>query len=331
MKREISISTSMRSLARAIARLIFASLVTCFLASVVSAGTVTGTVRNGTTGKPAAGVDVILLQLQGGMQPVANTKTDSQGRFQFEHPTLGTAPMLVRAVYRGVNYHEPIPPGKSSANVDVFEPTDNPGAFAVMAHAVIIQPNGSELLIGEEFNIENKSQPPMAFYRADGSFNFSVPEGADFGQASAWGSSGMPVVQGTIDKGKNHEAIAYAFRPGESGVRLSYKLPYPGNHITLRNVSPYATQRLVVVAPPSVQISGDGLVPAGQDQGYSVYTHDALAANTAIAISVSGTAPMPSNQSGAAGGGTGGAADTGTRNPSVNSRLDASGAEAPVA
>jgi 5-hydroxyisourate hydrolase-like protein (transthyretin family) len=41
------------------------------------AGTVSGIVTNGTTGKPAAGVDVILIQLQGGMQPVANTKTDA--------------------------------------------------------------------------------------------------------------------------------------------------------------------------------------------------------------------------------------------------------------
>ena len=45
------------------------------------AGTLDGTVKNGTNGKLATGADVILIQLQGGMQPVANTKTDAQGHF----------------------------------------------------------------------------------------------------------------------------------------------------------------------------------------------------------------------------------------------------------
>jgi len=91
------------------------------------AGTVSGTVTNGTSGKPAAGVEVILIQLQGGMQPVANTKTDADGRYTFENPGLGAgAPMLIRVVYRGVNYHEPVPPGKATADVKVFEPRIGP-------------------------------------------------------------------------------------------------------------------------------------------------------------------------------------------------------------
>ena len=255
--------------------------------------------HNGTTGKPAAGAEVILIQLQGGMQPVANTKTDSSGHYSFENPGLGAgAPMLIRVVYRGVNYHEPVPPGKTTADVQVFEPTDRSTAFTVTNHAVIVQPNGADLMVGEEYAIENKTQPPVAFYRADGSFNFSVPDGADFNQASAWGSAGMPVVQGTIDKGKNKMAIAFPFRPGDSGVRISYKMPYPGNQITLKNISPYATDRLIIAAPPTVQISGDGITPAGQDQGFNVYTRTAVAADTPIAIKVSGTAPLPTATAG---------------------------------
>ena len=311
------------------------SLLLVFLACTASAGTLTGTVQNGTTGKPAAGIDVILIQLQGGMQPVANTKTDAQGNFQFTHSDIGAAPMLVRAVYRGVNYHEPLPPGKNSITVQVFEPTDKPGVIAVTNHALIIQPNGSDLLVGEEFTIENKTQPPLAFYRDDGSFNFSIPEGAQFNQASAWGSSGMPVVQGTIDKGKNKMAIAYAFHPGESGVRISYKLPYPGNRLTFRNVLPYATGRFIVAAPPSVQISAEGLSAAGQDQGFSVYVRESVPANSPVAIAVSGTAPMPAQNSGAAAPpgseSAGGVPGDASQNPSVNSRLEASGAEATTA
>ena len=52
--------------------------------------------------------------------------------------------MLLRVVYKGVNYHEPITPGKTTADVEVFEPTDKPDAFSVANHAIILQPNGIE-------------------------------------------------------------------------------------------------------------------------------------------------------------------------------------------
>jgi hypothetical protein len=304
-------------------------------ATTASAGTLNGTVKNGTTGQVAAGADVILIQLQGGMQPVANTKTDAQGQFHFDNPQLGTGPMLVRVVYKGVNYHEPITPGKMTATIEVFEPTNDPKSFSIANHAIILQPNGADLMVGEEYMIANKTQPPLAFYRADGSFDFTLPDGADFNQASAWGASGMPVVQGTIDKGKNKLAIAFPFRPGESGVRLSYKVPYAGNHITLHNVSPYSSERLIIAAPPTVQISGAGITAAGQDQGFNVYMRDNIAANAPVEISVSGTAPMPSAQQGGGGGpaassSAAGPADN-SQNPSVNSRADDGAADAPSA
>jgi hypothetical protein len=303
------------------ALLLPASLFLCLLAAPAFAGTVTGTVLNGTTGKPAAGVEMILIRLQGGMQPVANTTTDSDGHYKFDNPGLGAGPMLIRAVYRGVNYHEPATPDKTTVDVQVFEPTDKASAFAVTVHAVIIQPNGSDLTVNEEYNISNKTNPPLAYYRADGSFIFSIPEGAELGSVSAVGSSGMPVVQSPIDKGKNQHAIVFPFRPGDSQVNLSYRVPYPGNQATLRLISGYAVDHLGVFAPPSVQVSGGGFTAAGQAQGFSAYMRDAVAANTPLSISVSGTAPPPAQQSAGA---------DETQNPSVNSRIE-TGGEAPAA
>jgi len=315
-----------------VATLVLLLLAIAAAATNATAGTLNGTVKNGTTGQVAAGADVILIQLQGGMQPVANTKTDAQGQFHFDNPQLGTGPMLVRVVYKGVNYHEPITPGKMTATIEVFEPTSDPKSFNVANHAIILQPNGADLMVGEEYMIANKTQPPLAFYRADGSFDFTLPDGADFNQASAWGTSGMPVVQGTIDKGKNKMAIAFPFRPGESGVRLSYKVPYAGNHVTLRNVSQYSSDRLIIAAPPTVQISGAGIAAAGQDQGFNVYMRDNVAANAPVEINVSGTAPMPSASQGG-GGGPAGAANAApggddSQNPSVNSRADSASGDA---
>ena len=297
----------------------------------VRAGTVTGTVRNGTTNKVAAGVDVILISLQGSMQPVANTKTDSQGRYHFDNPGLGQAPMLIRAVYRGVNYHEPVPPGKTTADIQVFEPTDKADAFSISAHAIVLQPSATDLSVGEVYNIQNKTQPPMAFYKQDGSFVFALPEGAQLGDVSAMGSSGMPVTQGTIDKGKNQEAIAYPFRPGDSGVRISYKLPYSGGAAKVKFVSPYAAEKVALFAPPGVQVSGDGFSSAGQDQGFAVYMREAVAANTPMMVTVSGTAPAPAQGQSGMNGGAGAAGADDSQNPSVNSRLDQGGGDAPTA
>lgn len=263
--------------------------------SSVYGATVHGTVQNGTTGKPAPDVEVILIQLQGGMQPVLNSKTDAQGQFTFDYPAIGAQPMLVRAVYRGINFHQPLPPGRNEIQVEVFEPSRDPKTISVDTHFVIFQPKGATLEVGEEYAIKNDSQPAQAYFRPDGNFEFAIPEGASLKQIAAQGPSGMPVVQAPIDRGKNKYSVAYAFRPGENGVRFSYELPYPSNAASVKLPTVYPGARLVVVAAPSVQIAGEGLQSNGQEQGMSLYSRDSLAANSTLTVSVSGTAPPPSS------------------------------------
>lgn len=279
-----------------------------------SAGTISGTVKNGTTNQSVAHIDVILLQLQGGMQAVATVKTDASGHFTINNSVLGTAPMLLRVPYKGVLYHEPVPPNTPSADVTVYEPTRDPNSFAVTSRAIILQPKGSDLVVGEEYTIQNQTHPPVAFYLKDGSFSFQVPQGAQVNQVSAWDSSGMPVIQGTIDKGKGVEAVDWPFRPGENGVRISYQLPYTSNQANIQATSLYNVQRVLLAVPPGLQVTAAGFSPAGNEQGYDIYTRDSVAANTPLAISVSGTASAPAAPS---------ANDS--QDPSVNSR--AGGAE----
>jgi hypothetical protein len=270
------------------------------IANVAQAGTVHGTVKNGTTGKPASGVAVMLIQLQGGMQPVANTQSDAQGQFTFDNPGLGAQPMLVRAVYRGINFHQPVPPGRSDVEVAVYEPTKDAKAISVTTRVVFFQPNGTTLIVGEEYSLQNDTKPPEAYFRADGNFEFSVPENAQLQQVAASGPAGMPVVQAPIDKSKGHFAISYAFRPGENTVRYSYELPYPNNTAAIKiPASAYAARRLLVVAPPSVQIAGEGLQAGGHEQGMAIYGRENLAANATVAVNVSGTAPPPGANSAA--------------------------------
>jgi hypothetical protein len=262
--------------------------------AIAEAGTVRGIVMNGTTGKAAAGIELTLVQLQGGMQEVAHAKSGAQGEFTFDNPGLGAQPMLVRAVYHGINFNHAVPPGTSTAQVDIYEGSKDAKTINVPSHVVIFQPNGATMIVGEEYQIENKSQPPIAYFRSDGSFDFALPEKGELQQVAAAGPAGMPVVQLPIDKKNNHYSIAFAFRPGENSVRYSYELPYPGNAATVKIPTIHPGGRLLVVAAPSVQISGEGLVAGGQEQGMNLYSRQDIPAGTLVAVSVSGTAPAPS-------------------------------------
>jgi hypothetical protein len=276
-------------------------LLLCFVAAAVQAGTASGVVRNGTDGnKPAAGVDVLLIQLQGSMQTVASTKTDAEGRFQFDNPAIGNGPMLIRAVYRGVFFHQPLTPGTATVDVTVFEPTTNPATMKMPLRLLVFQPNGDKLMVGEEFSLVNDSKPPAAYFKQDGDFEFTIPAGAELDQVSTFGPSGMPIKQGTIDKGKGRYAIAYAFQPGQNGVRVSYIVPYAGDHASLRESSAYDAQRVLLVIPPTMQVSSTGFEPAGTEQGFAVFSKESVKAGTGFDVSVSGTAPPPAEASAAA-------------------------------
>src|SRR5690348_9351307 len=121
----------------------FSVFSTIFLlsAGAVHAGTVRGTVKNGTTGHIAAGVEVTLVQPMGGMQELAKAKSGPQGEFSFDNPNVGGQPLLVQANYRGVHFNAAVPPGNSSATVqlDIYEPSKDPKTIEVPSHFVVFQ------------------------------------------------------------------------------------------------------------------------------------------------------------------------------------------------
>jgi hypothetical protein len=266
-------------------------LLTVFLlfTAAAQAGTVRGTVKNGTTGQIAPGVELTLIAPMGGMQELAHAKSGAQGEFTFDHPNLGAQPMLVRAVYRGVHFNTMVPPGTATVQVDIFEPSKDPKTIAVPSHFVIFQPNGPTLKVAEEYQVENKSQPPVAYIRTDGSFDFALPERAELQNVAAAGPAGMPVTQLPIDKKNNRYSIAFAFRPGDNSVRYSYELPYPNNAAAVKIPAVYPG-RVVFVAPPGLQVTGDGLSAEGQEQGMNLYLRQDVPAGTLVAVNVSGTA-----------------------------------------
>jgi hypothetical protein len=269
-------------------RLLTTALTALFAASVSLAGTVHGSVINRTTGKPIPNTDVDLLSPTQGMALLASVKSDAQGQFTATHDAIGAGPVLIRATYQGVSFNAFLPPGRPQVDVEVFDVTKDPKVIFPASHVIILQPRDGTLIGAEEYNIKNDSKPPVAYFRSEGNFEFGIPDKAALKNVTATGSLGMDVPQASIDKGKGLYAIAYAFHPGETNIRLSYELPYPGNSAKLKLPAVYAGMRMLLVAPPGVSLTGDGISAAGQEQGMNVFLHEALAAKGALNISVSG-------------------------------------------
>src|SRR5690348_12589141 len=87
--------------------------------SAYAADTIQGTVRNLTSGKAAAGDEVILLRLQNGMEEEAKAQVDAAGAFSLPL-SAADAPHIVRVVHQGVNYDQTAS-GKGPLNIAVFD------------------------------------------------------------------------------------------------------------------------------------------------------------------------------------------------------------------
>ncbi len=271
-------------------RILLLLSITSFLAAAAHAGTLSGTVINRTTGKPEANVVVDLLSPTQGMTELATATSDAQGHFSVSKDSIGTAPVLIRATFHDVSFNTFAPPGRPNVDVEVFDISKDPKTISVPSHVIIFEPQDNKLVGAEEYEVQNNAQPPAAYFRTEGNFDFAIPDGATIGQVSTTTSMGMAVTQASIDKGKGRFAIAFPFRPGQTNVRLSYGLLYINNAATVKLPATYPGAKILVVVPPGIAVTGDGLAAAGQEQGMMVYTHDALPAKGVLTVSLSGAA-----------------------------------------
>src|SRR5207253_11340763 len=263
------------------------------LAATATAATISGTVNNGTTGKPAAGDDVILIKLQQSMQAEARTKTDSHGRYSL--PTNDdSVPHLVRVMPQTVMDHHPAPPGTTKADVQVFDAAPKVAGVSGIVDLMLLQTDNTGLQVTETYGVRNSSSPPRTLM-SDRTLEIYLPEGAAIDQGMAQGPGGMPVRSAPVPLGdKNHYAFIFPIRPGETRFQLSYHLPYPGSF----NFAPRLTlpvENLAVMLPHSMQFASaaPGRFEAADENGLAVQVAKNVAAGNAPAFKVSGTGVVP--------------------------------------
>jgi hypothetical protein len=226
-------------------------LAVCTLAS---AQTLTGTVKNSTTGKPAAGDQVVLLTLGQGMEESGRTTTDAKGNFSFKLDSA-QGPHLVRAIHQEVTYHSIVPPGTTSVQVEVYDVGKKVDDINVVADIMRIQVEQGQLEIMRAFAVENKSQPPRTQMN-ERNLEFYVPEGAQIVQGSAMTANGNPLnsMPVPVDDKKTRYSFIFPLRPGTTQFQVAYQLPYTGS----ANIDPksvYPLEHFVAILPKSIQFA----------------------------------------------------------------------------
>jgi len=210
-------------------------------------------VENGTSDKPAAGDEVVLLKLGQGMEEAGRTKADAKGAFSFKVDDT-SSPHLVRAIHQGVTYHRMAPPGTSSVDVVVYDVSKKIEALSVTADVLRFQARSNELQGIRLFAVDNKSKPPRTQMN-DQNFEFYLPDGAEVDTAIAMTAGGQPLTTAPVpQKEKNRYAFIFPLRPGETQFQVVFHLPYRGE----ANIDPkelYGTQHFVVMLPKSMQFA----------------------------------------------------------------------------
>ena len=236
-------------------RSILSALVLFLLTAFAAAQNITGTVTNGTTGKPSVGDQVSLLSLSQGMTEIGTSKTDAQGRFSFPAPTDTQAPHMVRVTHQGVGYfpeNGPLMPGSTTAQLTVYDSAPKVDGLSQTVEVDRLQSDGKQLEGVTLYAVTNKSEPPRTVASEKGTFEIVLPAGAQLDSAQAKGPGGQPIAtEANAGSEKNHYWLTYPLRPGETQFQISYHMPYSGE--ASFSPKPLAdVQHFVVMMPKSM-------------------------------------------------------------------------------
>jgi len=277
-------------------------LLVAFNAAAV-AQTLSGTVTNGTTGKPVPGDDVVLLTLTQGMNESGRTKTDADGKYSFALKEVG--PHLVRVLHQGVNYFPaggPITPNRSTADVTVYDSAPKIEGIAANVHVMRLQaPDANTLQVLELIAVKNDSKPPRAL-ASDRTWEVYLPEGAQIDEAAVQGPGGMPINASPVpdDKQKNLYYFSFPLRPGESRFQIAYHLPYAGE-ATLKPRVTGKLEHFALLMPKEMRFeakNASNFSPMNDEGGASTME---VATNVTpdkdLSFRVSGTGVLPETQS----------------------------------
>jgi hypothetical protein len=261
-----------------------------------SAGTIQGTVQNGTTGKPEPNHQVTLFTTSGEQ---GRTTTNENGAFRIELGA-GLAPRslaILKVLHDGVEYFQAV----SSAQVTdirVYDSSSRVSGITGYLSILQFQVKGKLLQITELHALNNASNPPVTRVDPD-NLVLSIPEGAQMEPTTVSAPDGgtLKLALVPIPGHSGKYRIDLPLKPGLTKYAVSYEMPYTGQ-LVFRRQAQYPMQRIGVIVPESMHFRSLGarVFHAVVDQpGTHEEVLDGLNANEAFAFELSGTGALASS------------------------------------
>jgi hypothetical protein len=277
------------------------------------ATTITGTVTNKTTGKPAAGDPVVLVDVQAGMGEVAHATTDANGRYSLNEP--GNSPYLVRVTHQGAGYFIAAPEVGAPANITVYDVAPKVQGVFIEADVLELETENGQLKVTERFFVHNTSSPPTTQWSAK-SFQVVLPADAVVDGVGGQRPNGLPTsIKMDEDGPKGHYAFNFPIQPddGEKDTlfQLAYHLPYSSESYTFHSQVTLPADNLAVLLPKSMTFTpgaGTGFKSVPEDPSVQTFVMKNAAAGKVVDFTVAGSGAIPREQQGQPGAQQAGAA-----------------------
>jgi hypothetical protein len=260
------------------------------------ATTVEGKLINGTDpSMPAAGLELDVVSLQGGMSVLRSVVADASGEFRIQG--LPRSEMLMIQVdYQGVNYHGTVDfdaAGKARVEITIYEPTTSFEGIELEGVQLAFQMMGEELNALESYSFNNKTEPPRTFVGDEGAIRFAKTSGVPGLprlSVRAPGAS-FPLTQPATESSDGSSVTSsYPLRPGVTTFNLEQSLPYPERRFTYRKRFYHDTGAINIgLIPEDMEISGEGLLKLETErQDIAVYTAGKAEAGKEVLLTLSG-------------------------------------------
>ena len=279
-----------------------------FAGSLAQAVQLSGTVTNKTTGKPASGDTVVLVEPMTGMTEVARTTVDGSGHYSINRPT--NAPTLVKVIHQGAEYFADAPQSGTVPEISVYDVAAKVDGVFIEADVMELEVANGQLHVLERYFVHNTSMPPRTQWSAK-SFEVVLPAEAniELAQGQRPKAGALPTTLKLEPNGpKGHYAFNFPIQPDEgekdTQFNISYAIPYNGSFTFHPQVS-LSAQNVGVLLPKSMTFtagSGSTFTPLNQDPNIQTFVAKNAVPGKALEFTVSGTGSMPrEDQAGAAG------------------------------
>lgn len=278
-----------------------------FAGAMAQAAQLTGTVTNKTTGKPASGDPVVLVEPMTGMTEVAHTAVDASGHYTLNRPT--NAPALVKVTHQGAEFFADAPQSGTVPDIAVYDVATKVDGVFIEADVLELEVANGQLHVIERYFVHNTSMPPRTQWSPK-SFEVALPAEAivESAQGQRPSTGSLPTTLKLQPNGpKGHYAFNFPIQPDEGDkdtqFNISYTIPYSGS-FTFRPQVTLSTQSVGVLLPKSMTFTpGAGTVfaPINQDPNIQTFVAKNATPGKALEFTVSGTGSMPREDQGAAG------------------------------